>query len=219
VYNGASAQFTHTCLSSYFIRLLYAMKNYFSIGVAALLASQALAGDDAWVSPVYKEIFQNELPIPNDKVKSYTYTNKTTGNQIDFYEVDVTPFTQQVYRGLKPARLVGYDGVSPGPTFRMKKGREAIVRFKNHGDKDLSVHLHGSYSRAPFDGWAEDTTKPGQYKDYCKHHRTASSYHIMLTNLRLPKQTKCTNIVVPRPCHSSYSRERLLWTGRLLHTS
>ncbi|CAN9355669.1 unnamed protein product [Alternaria alternata] len=142
------------------------MKNYFSIGVAALLASQALAGDDAWISPVYKEIFQNELPIPKDKVKSYTYTNKTTGNQIDFYEVDVTPFTQQVYRGLKPARLVGYDGVSPGPTFRMKKGREAIVRFKNHGDKDLSVHLHGSYSRAPFDGWAEDTTKPGQYKDY-----------------------------------------------------
>lgn len=29
-----------------------------------------------------------------------------------------------------------------------------------------SVHLHGSYSRAPFDGWADDTTEPGQYKDY-----------------------------------------------------
>jgi hypothetical protein len=51
----------------------------------------------------------------------------------------------------------------------MEKGREAIVRFKNHGDKALSVHLHGSYSRAPFDGWAEDITKPGQYKDYCKY--------------------------------------------------
>jgi bilirubin oxidase len=78
----------------------------------------------------------------------------------------VKPFEHQVYKGLKPARLVGYDGISPGPTFRMRKGREAVVRFKNHGDKDLSVHLHGSYSRAPFDGWAEDTTKPGQYKDY-----------------------------------------------------
>lgn len=22
--------------------------------------------------------------------------------------------------------------------------------------------------RAPFDGWAEDVTKPGQYKDYCE---------------------------------------------------
>jgi FtsP/CotA-like multicopper oxidase with cupredoxin domain len=29
-----------------------------------------------------------------------------------------------------------------------------------------SVHLHGSFSRAPFDGWAEDTTQPGEYKDY-----------------------------------------------------
>ncbi|KAI4953928.1 hypothetical protein J4E91_002777 [Alternaria rosae] len=149
-----------------FIRLHYAMKNYLSIGVTALLASQALAGDDDWLSPVYKQIFQNPLPIPQDKAKSYTYRNETTGNEIDFYEVDVKPFTQQVYPGLKPANLVGYDGVSPGPTFRMTKGREAIVRFKNHGPKDLSVHLHGSYSRAPFDGWAEDTTKNGQYKDY-----------------------------------------------------
>lgn len=34
------------------------------------------------------------------------------------------------------------------------------------GDLANSVHLHGSYSRAPFDGWADDTTEPGQYKDY-----------------------------------------------------
>lgn len=50
----------------------------------------------------------------------------------------------------------------------MERGREAVVRFVNSAPNDLSVHLHGSYSRAPFDGWAEDTTKNGQYKDYCK---------------------------------------------------
>lgn len=140
------------------------------------MASEAFAGDDKWLSPVYKEIFQNPLPLPIPKEKLYTYTNHTTGNEIDFYEVDVKPFTQQIYKGLKPAKLVGYDGISPGPTFRMTKGREAVVRFKNHGDKDLSVHLHGSYSRAPFDGWAEDTTKPGQYKDYCKCARNLRAY-------------------------------------------
>jgi bilirubin oxidase len=96
-----------------------------------------------------------------------TYKNATTGNEIDFYEVEIKAFEQQVYPGLKPAKLVGYDGVSPGKTFRMTKGREAIVRFINNGEKDISVHLHGSYSRTPFDGWAEDTTKKGQYKDYC----------------------------------------------------
>ncbi|KAH7076428.1 Cupredoxin [Paraphoma chrysanthemicola] len=139
---------------------------YLSTGVVAILASQAYAGDDKWLSPEYKEIFQNPLPFSPDKNVTYTYKNSTTGNEIDFYEVDVKPFEQQVYKGKKPARLVGYDGISPGPTFRMTKGREAVVRFKNHGDKDLSVHLHGSYSRTAFDGWAEDVTKPGEYKDY-----------------------------------------------------
>ncbi|KAF1840560.1 uncharacterized protein K460DRAFT_381331 [Cucurbitaria berberidis CBS 394.84] len=156
------------------------MRNYLSVGVAALLASKALAKDDKWLSPEYKQIFQNPLPIPTDKVKAYTYKNDTTGNEIDFYEVDVKPFEQQVYPGLKPAKLVGYDGISPGPTFRLTKGREAIVRFKNYGEQDLSVHLHGSYSRAPFDGWAEDTTKPGQYKDYYyPNHQSARTlwYH------------------------------------------
>jgi bilirubin oxidase len=30
----------------------------------------------------------------------------------------------------------------------------------------MSVHVHGQYNRAPFDGWAADMTAPGQYKDY-----------------------------------------------------
>jgi bilirubin oxidase len=144
------------------------MRQSLLLSITALFASQASAGDGKWLSPEYKQIFQNPLPFPKDKTPLYTYTNKTTGNEIDYYEIDVKPLTQQVYPGLKPARLVGYDGMSPGPTFRMEKGREAVVRFRNHGDKDLSVHLHGSYSRAPFDGWAEDVTKPNQYKDYCK---------------------------------------------------
>ncbi|KAJ4343309.1 hypothetical protein N0V87_000531 [Didymella glomerata] len=142
------------------------MRQSLLLSVTALFASQAMAGDGTWLSPEYKQIFQNPLPFPKDKAPLYTYKNKTTGNEIDYYEIDVKPLTQQVYPGLKPARLVGYDGMSPGPTFRMEKGREAVVRFRNHGDKDLSVHLHGSYSRAPFDGWAEDVTKPNQYKDY-----------------------------------------------------
>ena len=65
-----------------------------------------------------------------------------------------------------PANLVGYNGDTPGPTFHMTKGREAVIRFVNQNDREAAIHLHGSYSRAPFDGWAEDTMKPGEYKDY-----------------------------------------------------
>lgn len=72
----------------------------------------------------------------------------------------------QVYPDLGKTTWVGYDGVVPGPTFHMTKGREAVVRFINNGVRATSVHLHGSYSRAPFDGWANDTTEVGQYKDY-----------------------------------------------------
>lgn len=60
--------------------------------------------------------------------------------------------------------LVGYDGITPGPTFHMTKGREALIRFVNQYDRSSAIHLHGSYSRAPFDEWAEDTIKPGHYK-------------------------------------------------------
>lgn len=48
----------------------------------------------------------------------------------------------------------------------MEKGREAVVRFINKSSRKSAIHLHGSYSRAPFDGWAEDTISPGEYKDY-----------------------------------------------------
>lgn len=89
-----------------------------------------------------------------------------TGGDIWYYEVDIKPFEQQVYPNLLPATLVGYDGVSPGPTFIVPKGTETVVRFVNNAERPNSVHLHGSPSRAPFDGWAEDTTEPGQFKDY-----------------------------------------------------
>ncbi|KAF2006623.1 Cupredoxin [Amniculicola lignicola CBS 123094] len=80
--------------------------------------------------------------------------------------IEEDPFTQQVYPNKQPARLVGYDGISPGPTIVVPKGTETVVRFLNQGDRESSIHLHGSPSRAPFDGWAEDITNPDEYKDY-----------------------------------------------------
>ncbi|KAF2637509.1 hypothetical protein P280DRAFT_482944 [Massarina eburnea CBS 473.64] len=136
-------------------------------GLFLLLASSTLAeggGDNKWLSPVYP-LYTAPLPIPNDISPKFTVPN-SDGSSLDYYEIDIKPVEVQIYPGLNKTKLVGYDGQVPGPTFRMRQGREAVVRFVNHANRANSVHLHGSYSRAPFDGWADDITKPGQYKDY-----------------------------------------------------
>ena len=53
----------------------------------------------------------------------------------------------QVYPNLGKTKLVGYDGMAPGPTFMVRNGTEAVVRFINKADKANSVHLHGSYCK------------------------------------------------------------------------
>lgn len=86
------------------------------------------------------------IPVTSVEIIS-RYRNESTGIVINYYEVEIKPFQQQVYPGLGPANLVGYDGISPGPTFRMEKGEEAVVRFINRATMANSVHLHGSYSK------------------------------------------------------------------------
>ena len=120
------------------------MRQSFFFAVAALLPSQVFAGDSDWLSPQYKQIFQNPLPFPPDKQHSEEYTDEKTGRTVRFYDIVVKPFEHQVYPNLKPAKLVGYDGMSPGPTIRTERGVEAVVRFTNHAEKDLSVHLHSN---------------------------------------------------------------------------
>nr|BCF79764.1 manganese(II)-oxidizing enzyme [Sarocladium strictum] len=117
-------------------------------------------------SPEYPLIYGKPLPIPPVKEPLKVIKNPVTGNDIWYYEIELKAFTKSIYPNLRPATLVGYDGMSPGPTFMLPKGTESIVRFVNNAKHENSVHLHGSYSRAPFDGWAEDVIQPGEYKDY-----------------------------------------------------
>ncbi|KAK8015953.1 blue copper oxidase cueO precursor [Apiospora marii] len=117
-------------------------------------------------SPEYPIIYRVPLPIPPVKQPKMTMTNPITGKDIWYYELETRPFTQQVYPNLGPATLVGYDGMSPGPTLIVPRGTETVVRIMNNAELETSVHLHGSPSHAPFDGWAPDVTRPGEYKDY-----------------------------------------------------
>ena len=79
------------------------------------------------------------------------------------------PLSAQTYpasKGFQPTTYVGYNGTAPGPTFRIARGRETVIRFSNKNNLSSAIHLHGSYSRPMWDGWADDLVPPGQYKDY-----------------------------------------------------
>ncbi|KAK3988407.1 Cupredoxin [Cladorrhinum sp. PSN332] len=128
--------------------------------------SKELVARKDWEGAAYTWLYQFPLPIPPVKTPKLSILNPVTNNTIDYYEIYINEFYQTVYPTKSPARLVGYDGISPGPTFIIERGRETVVRFINNATLENSVHLHGSYSRAPWDGWAEDVTFPGEFKDY-----------------------------------------------------
>jgi bilirubin oxidase len=131
-----------------------------------VLASTIDAATLARKSPPLKNTFNTPLQIPPIKKPLATYTNPATNIPIDFYQLEVRETSQNFFPQLGPAKVLGYDGTFPGPTFRVAKGRESVVRVVNNGTRKMNFHLHGSYTRSPWDGWAEDVVSPGEYKDY-----------------------------------------------------
>jgi spore coat protein A, manganese oxidase len=96
------------------------------------------------------------------------------GQWVDTFELTMRRGRGQVLPGLTTT-LFGYDGVVPGPTIKVRRGRRAVVRFRNQlpafhptlgHEFTTSVHLHGSASKPQFDGYASDVTPPGFYKEY-----------------------------------------------------
>lgn len=71
--------------------------------------------------------------------------------------------------------VAGYNGIFPGPTIRAKQGTRTEVRIRNAfpqtglvqpGTFSTSTHLHGSASLPQYDGYANDITLPGFFKNY-----------------------------------------------------
>lgn len=62
-----------------------------------------------WESPVYSQLYQFEMPISPIKqpLRQFTFPNAPP---IDYYEVEIKPFEQQIYPNLAKTRLIGYDG-------------------------------------------------------------------------------------------------------------
>ncbi len=92
----------------------------------------------------------------------------------DAYKLDQVQKSVEIIPGLKTP-IWGYNGITPGPTIRVKRGRPIIVRQCNELPAKhpqlrynvwTSTHLHGSASLPQYDGYASDITGLVQYKDY-----------------------------------------------------
>lgn len=92
----------------------------------------------------------------------------------DYYRVSMEPAVAEIIPGFQTP-VWGYNGLVPGPTFHVSRGRRVVVRQINnlparHPELDYtpwtSVHLHGSASLPQYDGYASDITNPGEWKDY-----------------------------------------------------
>jgi spore coat protein A, manganese oxidase len=104
-----------------------------------------------------------------------TITPRAVAQGVPLYEVTMRPFEQRLHRDLPPTPLWGYNGMFPGPTFDVRRGRPIAVDWKNdlpskhllaidpviHGaetdkpDVRTVVHLHGAKVMPDSDGYPE----------------------------------------------------------------
>ncbi|HKH10418.1 MAG TPA: multicopper oxidase domain-containing protein [Rubrobacter sp.] len=94
----------------------------------------------------------------------------------DFYEMTMLMRSVRILPEPFPKTpIFGYEGITPGPTIKATRGRRIVVRHINRLPRrhpylgypcTTSVHLHGNASEPQYDGWAEDVTNPGEFKDY-----------------------------------------------------
>ncbi len=91
----------------------------------------------------------------------------------DLYSLTMSERLAEIIPGYR-TRVWGFNGIFPGPTFDVERGRPCVVRQINQlpathplgHAANTSVHLHGAASHPQFDGYANDLTFPGYYKDY-----------------------------------------------------
>jgi FtsP/CotA-like multicopper oxidase with cupredoxin domain len=65
-----------------------------------------------------------------------------------------------------PTRFYTYAGLVPGPTFKVRIGQPHVVRFENHLEAEMSVHLHGGHSPSHSDGFPSFYVLQGKSRDY-----------------------------------------------------
>ncbi|WP_152054362.1 multicopper oxidase family protein [Tautonia marina] len=64
------------------------------------------------------------------------------------------------------ALVYGYDGMVPGPTYKFRLGQPVVIRYDNHLQTEVSVHLHGGHNPSHSDGFPTFYILQGKSRDY-----------------------------------------------------
>ncbi len=120
----------------------------------------------------YRSAFQRLPILQPDR----TYVD-SDGMDVEHYIITQRRSTAKLIPGfLTP--VIGYNGLVPGPTISAEQGVRTRVTMRNQVTSDFetahhstdgfltSTHLHGHASLPEYDGYANDTTPFGYYKDY-----------------------------------------------------
>ena len=103
--------------------------------------------------------FQSPLAIP--PVLQPIASDSTT----DYYEMTQMESVVEIIPGTSTT-IWGYNGITPGPTIRARRGRKVQVTQHNSLPAGVSTHLHGGEIEAASDGHPTDLIPPGSSKTY-----------------------------------------------------
>lgn len=175
--------------------------------LAATLASHRslLATDPALTAPPLNipSLVQFVDPLPFPRVISPSGTRPSPDNpasRIPYYRLAMQQIESKIHRDVKPTRMWGFAGSSPGPTLEIRTGQGALVEWANdlpnqhflpidhsiHGaeaskpDVRTVTHLHGAKAPAKSDGYPDDWFVPGKSVTYYyPNHQDAAAlwYH------------------------------------------
>ncbi|TLY12720.1 MAG: hypothetical protein E6K84_05945 [Thaumarchaeota archaeon] len=112
----------------------------------------ARAADEAFRTPIRFTPFTQALPIPPVKQPGASFTHRCALPAVSglsapkFYTVQMKKATAEIIPGHPETVIWGYDGLYPGPTFRVNHNEPAIVRFVNGLTVNTIVHNHGGHN-------------------------------------------------------------------------
>src|SRR5688572_9469797 len=76
----------------------------------------------------------------------------------DTFDLRIAPVVHRI--GDDDVRMIAYNGSVPGPTMRVRQGAEVLVRVRNDGDHETTVHWHGLRLDNAYDGVPYETQPP-----------------------------------------------------------